>query len=162
MRAANTHFVWIAAHVGDSGNELADIEANLGTQSEERLWDRDSFPIALHSIDSSTFPLLHAATWTPTVDRHAKKFVGKHQAEWLSNFSTARSSDFTLQEDNWREILGRVLTDSTLPELAIRDLLQASSFCFPTATVVSSNHWGSWCTKCSLPVCKAAVDTYCH
>eukprot|EP00961_Rhodomonas_salina_P198917 2683053-Rhodomonas_salina.1 len=106
---------------------------------------------------TSTFPLLHAATWTPTVDRHAKNFVGQKQAEWLRNFSTARSTDFTLREGNGREILGKVLSDSTLPELAVRDLLQASSFCFPTATVVSRNHGGSWSTKCRL--CRAAVDT---
>eukprot|EP00961_Rhodomonas_salina_P299539 3939014-Rhodomonas_salina.1 len=124
-RGAQTHFVWIAAHIGDAGNEMADREANLGTHSEERLWDLDTFPIALHSTASSSFPLLHAATWTPTVDKHAKRFVGQKQAEWLRNFSDARSTDFTLREDNWREILGRVLADPTIPELAIRDLLQA-------------------------------------
>eukprot|EP00961_Rhodomonas_salina_P231313 3124295-Rhodomonas_salina.2 len=143
-RGAQTRFVWIAVHIGDAGNEVADIEANLGTHSEERLWDLDTFPIALHSTASSSFPLLQAATWTPTVDKHAKLFVGQKQAEWLRNFSDARSTDFTLREDNWREILGRVLADPTLPELAIRDLLQARSFCFLTATVVSRNHGGSW------------------
>lgn len=32
-RGAQTHFVWIAAHISDSGtgNEMADIEANLCT-----------------------------------------------------------------------------------------------------------------------------------
>eukprot|EP00961_Rhodomonas_salina_P095553 1285351-Rhodomonas_salina.1 len=90
LRAADTHFVWVAAHIGDQGNELTDVEANQGTQSEEKPWEQDTFPIALHSTATSTFPLLHAATWTPTVDRHAKQFVGRHQAEWLRNFSTAR------------------------------------------------------------------------
>eukprot|EP00961_Rhodomonas_salina_P079253 1065338-Rhodomonas_salina.2 len=160
LRAADTHFVWVAAHVGDQGNELADIEANLGTQSEDRMWELDTFPIALHSTATSTSPLLHAATWTPTVDRHAKNFVGQKQAEWLRNFSTARSTDFTLREANSCEILGKVLSDTTLPELATRDLLQARSFCFPTAMVVSRNHCGAWSTKCRL--CKAAVDTFAH
>eukprot|EP00961_Rhodomonas_salina_P061593 826895-Rhodomonas_salina.2 len=66
------------------------------------------------------------------------------------------------QDGNGREVLGKVtvLSDPTLPELAVRDLLQARSFCFPTSTAVSQNHGGSWSTKCSL--CQAAVDTYAH
>eukprot|EP00961_Rhodomonas_salina_P198284 2675269-Rhodomonas_salina.3 len=160
LRAADTHFVWVAAHVGNPGNELVDIEANLGAQSEDRMWELNTFPIALHSTMTSTFPLLHAATWTPTVDQHAKNFVCQKQAEWLRNFSTARSTDFTLQDTNRCEILGKVLSDNSLPELVICDLLQARSFCFPTATVVSHNHSGSWSTKCCL--CKAAVDTFAH
>eukprot|EP00961_Rhodomonas_salina_P069204 928884-Rhodomonas_salina.1 len=72
LRAAPTHFVWVGAHIRDPGNELADIEANLGLQSEKTLLELTTFPIALHSTATSTFPLLHAATWTPTVDKHAQ------------------------------------------------------------------------------------------
>eukprot|EP00961_Rhodomonas_salina_P110959 1492975-Rhodomonas_salina.1 len=108
--------------------------------------------------------MLHAATWTPTVDKHARSFVGRSQAEWLRNHSTAKSTDFTLRPDNGREILGQVqvVADSTIPERAVRDLLQACSFCFPTSSLVSRNHGGKWCTKCKL--CKRAVarDTYAH
>eukprot|EP00961_Rhodomonas_salina_P110958 1492974-Rhodomonas_salina.1 len=104
--------------------------------------------------------MLHAATWTPTVDKHARSFVGSSQAEWLRNHSTAKSTDFTLLPDNGREILRQVLADSTIPERAVLDLLQASSFCFPTSSLVSRNHGGKWCTKCKL--CKRAVDTYAH
>eukprot|EP00961_Rhodomonas_salina_P237002 3203472-Rhodomonas_salina.1 len=35
-RAAPTHVIWVAAHIGDPGNELADIKADLGTGAEER------------------------------------------------------------------------------------------------------------------------------
>eukprot|EP00961_Rhodomonas_salina_P092847 1249879-Rhodomonas_salina.1 len=54
------------------------------------------------------------------------------------------------------------LASSFLPSTStrLRDLLQARSFCFPTATIVSRNHGGSWSTKCAL--CRAAVDTYGH
>eukprot|EP00961_Rhodomonas_salina_P209756 2832167-Rhodomonas_salina.1 len=45
-------------------------------------------------------------------------------------------------------------------ERAVRDLLQASSFCFPTSSVVSRNHGCTWSTKCKL--CRRAVDTYTH
>eukprot|EP00961_Rhodomonas_salina_P089318 1201175-Rhodomonas_salina.1 len=117
-----------------------------GTGEENCSWDLDTCPIALHSISTSTFTLLHEANWTPTVDRHVR--------------THAKSSDFSLREGNGREILGAVLQDKTIPEKAIRDLLQASSFCFPTAAIVSCNHGGTWDTQCKL--CHAAVDTYAH
>eukprot|EP00961_Rhodomonas_salina_P041037 552196-Rhodomonas_salina.1 len=69
-RTAHTLVVWVAAHIGDPGNELADMAANAGTSEENASWDLDTCPIALHSIATSTFPLLHEANWTPTVDRH--------------------------------------------------------------------------------------------
>lgn len=159
QRTASTHIVWVAAHIGDPGNEAADREADAGAHAEEQRWALETFPIALYSTISPRFPLLHAATWTPTVDRHASAFVGQFQAEWLRHTSEAISTDFILTPDNGRELLGAVLHED-LPELAIRDLLQARSFCFPTATVVSRNHGGSWNTKCLL--CQGAHDTYAH
>eukprot|EP00961_Rhodomonas_salina_P254413 3437741-Rhodomonas_salina.2 len=133
----------------NAGNKWADIEANLGTQSDELFWDLDTFPIALHSTATSLFPILHAATWTPTVDKHANQFIGQRQAKWLHNFS-----------NTGREILGLVLSNCTIPELVVLDSFQARSFCFPPATVVSSNHGGTWSTKCKL--CHSAVDTFAH
>eukprot|EP00961_Rhodomonas_salina_P008092 109828-Rhodomonas_salina.2 len=38
------------------------------------------------------------------------------------------------------EVLCDVLQDKTLPEKGVWDLLQARSFCFPTATIVARNH----------------------
>eukprot|EP00961_Rhodomonas_salina_P294637 3934752-Rhodomonas_salina.1 len=71
-RTAETLVVWVAAHIGDPGNELADMAANAGTREENCSWELDTCPIALHSISTSTFPLLHEANWTPTVDRHVR------------------------------------------------------------------------------------------
>eukprot|EP00961_Rhodomonas_salina_P026471 357329-Rhodomonas_salina.1 len=96
----------------------------------------------------------------PTVDRHVRGHVGRQQAEWLRNYSEAKSSDFSLRDGNRREILGKVLQDGTIPEQVVCDLLQARSFCFPTAAIVSRNHGGVWDTTCKL--CNAAVDTYAH
>eukprot|EP00961_Rhodomonas_salina_P259908 3512333-Rhodomonas_salina.1 len=60
--------------MGDPGtwNELADMAAaaNAGTGEENCSWDLDTCPIALHLISTSTFPHLHEANWTPTVDKH--------------------------------------------------------------------------------------------
>eukprot|EP00961_Rhodomonas_salina_P290534 3925756-Rhodomonas_salina.1 len=118
------------------------MAANAGTSEEDSSWDLDTCPIALHSIATSTFPLLHEANWTPTVDKHVRGHVGRQQSKWLRNYSEAEISDFSLREGNGREILGKVLQDVTIPEQAIRDLLQARSFCFPTAAIVSRNHGG--------------------
>eukprot|EP00961_Rhodomonas_salina_P060889 817586-Rhodomonas_salina.2 len=131
-RAAQTHIIWVAEHIGDPGNELADIKADLGAGAEEQLWDLETTPISLYSTATSSFPLLCAATWTPTVDKHARQFISEKQAEWLRNYLKAK----------------------------IRDLLQARSFCFPTSSVVSCNHSSTWSTKCKL--CWSAVDTYAH
>eukprot|EP00961_Rhodomonas_salina_P304063 3941473-Rhodomonas_salina.3 len=73
---AHTLVVWVAAHIGYPGNELANMAANAGTSEENSSWDLDTCPIALHSISTSTFPLLHEANWTPTVDRHVRGHVG--------------------------------------------------------------------------------------
>eukprot|EP00961_Rhodomonas_salina_P157404 2119678-Rhodomonas_salina.1 len=96
-RTESTLVVWVAEHICDPGNELADMAANAGTSKDTCSWDLDTCPIALHSIATSTFPLLHEANWTPTVDKHARVHVGKQQAEWLQNFSEAKSSDFSLR-----------------------------------------------------------------
>eukprot|EP00961_Rhodomonas_salina_P212064 2863294-Rhodomonas_salina.1 len=138
------------------------MAANAGTGEENCSWDLNTCPITLHSISTSTFKfmLLHEATWTPMVDLHVRTHVGKQQAEWFRNFSEAKSSDFSLRKGNGSEILGAVLQDKTIPENAIRDLLQARSFCFPTAAIVSCNHCGTWDTQCKL--CHAVVDTYAH
>lgn len=156
----STLVVWVAAHIGDPGNELSNMAVNVGNGVEQCSWDLNTCPIALHSISKSTFPCPHEANWTPTVDRYVRVHIGKQQAEWLRNFSEAKSSDFSLCKGNGREILGAVLQDKTLPEQAIRDLLQASSFCFSTAAIVSRKHCWTWETKCKL--CNAAVDTYAH
>lgn len=159
-RGAVTMIVWVAAHSGDPGNEAADRQADAGTRSEERWWELTTYPIALHSTTTSAMPLLHPANWTPTVDRHARGFVGRNQAEWQMNHSAAISTDFTLTEGNGKEIFGAVLQDNTIPEMALQDMFQARSFCFPTAAVVSRNHGGSWDSRCKL--CHKAIDTYAH
>eukprot|EP00961_Rhodomonas_salina_P019009 256197-Rhodomonas_salina.1 len=74
-QTAPTLVVWVAAHIGDPWNELADMAANAGTGEEGCLWGLDTCPIALHSISTSTFPRLHEANWTPvtpTVDKHVR------------------------------------------------------------------------------------------
>eukprot|EP00961_Rhodomonas_salina_P116785 1571808-Rhodomonas_salina.1 len=159
-RGASTLIVWVAAHSGDPGNEAADQQADAGILSEDRHWEVELHPISLHSTNSHSFPVLHPANWTSTVDRHSRWYVGRHQAEWQMNHSEAISTDFTLTAGNGRELFGKVLQDPTLPEMAVRDMLQALSFCFPTAAVVSLNHGGSWDSKCKL--CRQAVDTYAH
>eukprot|EP00961_Rhodomonas_salina_P003665 50651-Rhodomonas_salina.2 len=58
-QTAQTLVVWVTAHIGDPGNELADMAANAGTGEEDCLWDLDTCPIALHSISTSKFPRLH-------------------------------------------------------------------------------------------------------
>eukprot|EP00961_Rhodomonas_salina_P140482 1890364-Rhodomonas_salina.3 len=70
----------------------------------------------------------------------------------------AKSTDFTLRLDNSREMLSQVFSDTTLPERAVPDFLQARSFCFPTSSIVPRNLWGTWSMKCKL--CKQAVDAY--
>eukprot|EP00961_Rhodomonas_salina_P050716 680974-Rhodomonas_salina.11 len=137
-RTAPTLVVWVAAHIGDPGNELAYMEANASMSEEDSSWDLDTCPIALHSISMSTFPLLHEANWTPKVDRHARGYIRRQQAEWLNNYFQVKSSDFSLQEGNRREILGKVLQDCTIPEQAICNLLQARSFCFLAAATGNS------------------------
>eukprot|EP00961_Rhodomonas_salina_P201427 2717393-Rhodomonas_salina.1 len=91
---ADTLIVWIHGHAGDPGNEQADYEAKSGTTSDDSEWDVITSPMAFHSDASNTFPLLHEAKWTATVDRHARKHIGALQAAFLRNHSTARSSDF--------------------------------------------------------------------
>eukprot|EP00961_Rhodomonas_salina_P151525 2039729-Rhodomonas_salina.1 len=90
-RRSPTLIVWIRAHIGDAGNEQADAEARAGTLADNTEWEIETSPIALHSNLSNTFPLLHEAKWTSTVERHARRHVGACQAEYLSTNSDAKS-----------------------------------------------------------------------
>eukprot|EP00961_Rhodomonas_salina_P065883 885292-Rhodomonas_salina.1 len=159
-RTAHTLVVWVAAHIGDPGNKLAYMAVNACTSEENTSWDLNTCPIALHLISTSTFPLLHEANWMPTVDRHVRGHVGLQQAEWLRNYSEAKSYDFSLRDGNGREILDKVLQDGTIPEQVITTCYRQGVFCFLTAAIVSRNHRGVWDTTCKL--CNAALDTYAH
>eukprot|EP00961_Rhodomonas_salina_P084796 1138919-Rhodomonas_salina.1 len=76
--------------------------------------------------------------------------------------SDAKSTDFTLREGVCREIMGKVLQDKTIPEGAIRDMLQARSFCFPTATVVARNNGDTSKQSKMCALCKININTYGH
>eukprot|EP00961_Rhodomonas_salina_P204052 2753441-Rhodomonas_salina.1 len=41
-RTASTLVVWVAAHIGNPRNELADMAANAGTSEEDSSWDLDT------------------------------------------------------------------------------------------------------------------------
>jgi len=159
-RRAETLVVWIESHCGDPGNEAADIEARAGTLEENARFDIETTPIALHSTSAPSFPVLHEASWTPTVERHARRAVGRFRAEYQQYRNNAISSDFTLRDGLARDIFGTSIADPTLPEYAVRDIMQARSFCFPTATLVARNTDDTRYQPCLL--CKKARDTYAH
>jgi len=110
-------------------------------------------------MTSPSFPLLHEASWTPTVERHATATVGAFRAEYQRYHNSAKSSELALRDDVARRHIGTALHDPTIPEYAVRDILQARSFCFPTATLVTRNT-GRTDARCAL--CHKAKDTYGH
>ena len=61
--------VHVHASTGDLGNEIADYEAGLGTKAEEVVWERETHPMAMASIMSPAFPLLHKASWAKNVEK---------------------------------------------------------------------------------------------
>lgn len=157
-RIAPTHFVWVKAHCGDPGNEVAGFEAGIGCCSKEILFQRTTELIALYCFDSQE--LITKRGWTTAVERFTRAYEGEVQRERLVNTSDAISTASLTQLKVGLELLGLVLQDPTIPEQAIRDLLQCRASNLPTAVTVSSNKGGSTCELC--PLCKAAPETLSH
>lgn len=155
-----TMIVWVKAHFGDPCNEAADFEAKAGAECKEVEWDIDTTPIPLFSNLTDSFEPLHEAKWTATVERHARQHLGRGQNEYLYYNNEAKSTHYTLRGSKWRENFGVAYNDPTLQEQAVRDIMQARLFCFPTASVISRNKGGTKDPKCVL--CKKAKDTIGH
>lgn len=116
---------------------------------EETRFNVDKDPIALHSITSPSFPILHEASWTRGVKQHVRKTIGGNCLAPQTSISDAdvelstamqivdidvesstvvKSTRFNLQLDIMMagEELGTLWEDQSImiPEEAVLDLLQ--------------------------------------
>lgn len=97
QRTALTTFVWVKAHAGDPGNEMADYYAGLGTVAEELEWHRNTTPIELYSWETDE-KISHAG-WSPTAQKFATTFVGQVKRELLANVNQVISTTSLIKED---------------------------------------------------------------
>eukprot|EP00961_Rhodomonas_salina_P106794 1438087-Rhodomonas_salina.2 len=90
----HTTLVWVRAHAGDQGNEMADCEAKAGSEEEEMQWDRKLKLVALYS--QSTFNEVSTKGWTAAAEKHCRLFEGQHQSAATREATTAISTDSLL------------------------------------------------------------------
>jgi ribonuclease HI len=154
--------VWVKAHTGDVGNELADIRAGEGCWAREKRWDKPIFPIELYGIESRR--VLSAHGWNKAVDREASEWLGRHARARLQGKPMALSTESLVREDRGREFLGYSLVEGSkhgLTEHDTRGMLQARSHCYPTEAYLARNNGKDPATGvCRL--CRRQTETYGH
>jgi hypothetical protein len=139
-RRGRVTVVWVKAHSGDVGNELADLRAGDGCWAREKRWDKPVFPIELYGIESRR--LLSAHGWSRAADREACEWMGYHARARLQGKPLALSTESLVRADRGREFLGYSLVEGTkhgLTEHDIRCMLQARSNCYPTEAYLARN-----------------------
>lgn len=128
---APVYVVWVEAHRGDPGNYMADYYANLRCAAEnDVLFDRPSDPFQLWDLMAGT--LLSPHGWKGKVQKHAEQFQTLLCYASLDTPDACWTTASLVRDNRARDILGEVITDKSTPQLAVRDLLQARSFVWPT------------------------------
>eukprot|EP00961_Rhodomonas_salina_P200782 2708732-Rhodomonas_salina.1 len=147
-RQAPTCMVWVKAHVGDYGNELADRAADQGCQSEDVRFHSPHTPFQLYSLEGQEMLSQHG--WNQKVLTHASTLVGTHTSHCLCR-SEAESTALCTLEHMTHSLLGQTLISRDgLTDPEIWSLLQIRGNSYPTASVVSHNKKGGVSSTCPL------------
>jgi len=163
LRTARTEFAWCKAHSGNPGNELADIQAAAGCFDErDPVWDREGTTIILREPPAVTKlgEVVSWNGWSRKATKHASLFITSLHRAKMRNTSKTISTVSLVKDGRGRRFLGEALSSSDVPPLAKRDLLQARSFAFPTASVVARYKRGDASAEC--PFCKKGEETFGH
>ncbi len=74
-----------------------DYRARQGCEEEEKLWDRETKPLALH--DMATGDMISPHRWNPTAEKKAEEVYGQWARERLSREGQAFSTISLVKED---------------------------------------------------------------
>ena len=162
-RTARTTFIWCKAHAGNPGNELADILAERGCYSKEpKLWEREEQTVIIRHrpAGDSEGDVISWDGWSKRVTKIGAAHVHNLLRDHFAATATAISTVSLVKEGRGRRFLGEAMACTHIPPLAKRDMLQARSFAFPTASVVSRNTRGAQSPECIY--CGHAVETFGH
>jgi len=158
-RAVRTELVWVPSHAGDPGNEVADVEAKAGVDTEVPAFDRICPDMEFWSPDRE---LINFLGWRTSTARWANQAAWRHTAEHLRQTSKAISTQSLLRTNRSRPALGKALQnkDRCLTERAVRRMLQARGFNTPVQATLSRNSRGTVSAIC--PFCKQEEETLGH
>ena len=138
------------------GNECADICANQGVNRDPPLMARDPTTLQVLYPSGEAINLLG---WTPGVTKHVNRgCMHRLEAEYENHQTIATVS--LLRSNRARHLLGKVLTDHTIDEGAVRHMLQARGFATPVQAVLHRNTKGRISARC--PFCGADNETFGH
>jgi hypothetical protein len=103
------------------------------------LWGRASNDIRVRMppSHSGAGEVISWRGWSQAVTKRSVAFLGGVTRARLEVTSEAISTKSLVKEDRGRRFLGAALASKDVPSRAKRDLLQARSFAFPTASVVA-------------------------
>jgi hypothetical protein len=160
-RQGTTTMAWVKAHSGDIGNELADHQAGMGCGMQEKLWDRETYPLELYGLETGDKVSPHG--WNMEAGRKAGEYYGEWARERLRGTGQAVSTVSLVKDDRGREHLGYHLVrhDGRTTEYDRRVMMQARSECYPTEAYLARIS-GKDPREGRCKLCGAAVETYGH
>jgi len=151
----------VKAHVGDIGNEMADVNAGKGCTATERAWDREEHPMELYGLMTGDQISRHG--WNHAAQKEATEFYGDWTREGLRTPGQVQSTESLVKADRGREYLGFALTTKGegLTDTDRRAMLQARSGCYPTASHTAKFKGKTQAgARCAL--CGGAIETFGH
>ncbi len=96
-RRGDTTVVWVRAHAGDIGNELAGARVGAGIWSDNERWDRDTHPIEMYSTETGDMVSLHG--WNTAAERTETEHYCRFTRERLMKEGEAYSTDSLVRGD---------------------------------------------------------------
>eukprot|EP00961_Rhodomonas_salina_P207494 2800692-Rhodomonas_salina.2 len=150
--------VWVKAHIGDYGNELANRAADLGCLLEDVRFHSPHFPFQIFTLEGRE--MLSPHCWNNKVLTHASTLIRTHMSHHLRR-SEAESTAMCTREHMSHSLLGQIITSQEgLTDPKIQSLLQILGNSYPTASVVSHNKKGGVSSAC--PLCHSCYETISH